>query len=307
VLRDAPTMIFIPDAITPHVGLSRMWVELARSWAAAGLRVVRYDGSGNGDSDVRPGDQINTVAALAHFDDVREVTAAVSADDPSNVVLIGTCLGAYQCAEAAIELTPRGICIMNPAFVVLPSEQPASRRRQARQMPRRWLTKPLARPVGAVARRLSPNLKYQTGFDWDLWFEACMWQPAVLRRTSKVPELVWRIVNRVALNQLPADVMRRIVDRGSDVLVVCGDPDFDLFRLGARRTVSRLEQRANFTLTYLPTLDHSVMKSGQRDRVMAVLTEHVMDRFGRSPAAAVTAVAHASDDGNPALILIHGQ
>ena len=310
-LRGAPAMVFVPDAITPHIGLGRMWVELARTWAAAGLRVVRYDGSGNGDSEARPGDRINTMAALSHFDDVREVAAEASPDDPTNVVLLGTCLGGYQCLEAALESALRGICIMNPAFVVLPAEQPESARRQARQMPRRGLARLLGKPVGAIARRLSPNLKHQASFDWDRWFVGSMWQSAVLRRTSKVPDPAWRIVNRLLLRHLPADVLRRVVDRGGDVLLVLGDPDHDLIRLGTRRRFARLEQRANFTLAYLPELDHSVMKSGQRQRLMAVVTEHIMDRFATSAARRTSGTADGTSDsaratGDPALILSDG-
>ena len=163
----------MPDVKTPHVGLSRISVDLARLWASEGLRVVRFDMSGNGDSAQRVGEKLNAVAGIVHFDDVREVANAISPDDPTNLVMVGTCSGAYQAMEAALELSVRGVCLINPSFAFITNEQPISRRRKAHQATRRWLAKPLGRPIGVLARRLSPNLKLEDDFEWRHWFEAC--------------------------------------------------------------------------------------------------------------------------------------
>ena len=48
-----PTVIFVNNGFGSHVGPSRLWVVLARRWAAAGLRCVRLDLSGIGDSPSR--------------------------------------------------------------------------------------------------------------------------------------------------------------------------------------------------------------------------------------------------------------
>ena len=51
----APTVVFLNVGRIPHPGPARFWVDLARSWSADGLRCLRVDLSGLGDSPTRPG------------------------------------------------------------------------------------------------------------------------------------------------------------------------------------------------------------------------------------------------------------
>ena len=273
-----PTVVFVPDAFTPHVGLSRMWVELARSWASQGYRVLRFDLSGNGDSPTRPDQEIHKINALEHLDDVADIARAVSPTDPSDLILIGICTGAYHCLEAALELSPRGICIMNPTFAFTTPEWPPHPRRKARQATRRSLAALFGRPIGRVARRFSPVLRWEPYFNWNRWFEACYWQSAIKRR-RRLSKRTWRVMNRLMLNQLPTDVLGRIVDAGTDVLVVVGDSEVETISLGAERALRRLDEVPNFRFEALTGLDHSVLRAGQSDRIMNVLTEHMIARF----------------------------
>jgi pimeloyl-ACP methyl ester carboxylesterase len=50
----APTVIFLNAGRIGHCGPARFWVELARSWASEGVRCLRVDLSGLGDSPTRP-------------------------------------------------------------------------------------------------------------------------------------------------------------------------------------------------------------------------------------------------------------
>ena len=117
----------------PHIGQSRLWVELGRSWAASGLRVLRFDLSGNGDRR-RPGRPGHLARAPEAFDDVVDACEAISPDDPSDVVLVGLCSGAYQAVEHALVHPTRGVCLINPAlsFPSLPDEAPTSAARPGR-------------------------------------------------------------------------------------------------------------------------------------------------------------------------------
>ncbi|HLK44525.1 MAG TPA: alpha/beta fold hydrolase, partial [Acidimicrobiales bacterium] len=111
--RDAggPTMLLLNVAIDEHTGPSRLWVELARRWAAHGLRSVRFDLRGVGDSPTL--DRAISMYDPRWLDDLADVTAAV-ADDASHTVLVGLCSGAYLAVEASARLGSGGVCAINP-------------------------------------------------------------------------------------------------------------------------------------------------------------------------------------------------
>ena len=291
------TILCLPDHFTPHVGLSRMWVELARAWASAGLRTIRFDLSGNGDSPARPGKNPHQYYPLAHVDDVDDVVAAASPDRPSNVVLVGVCSGAYQCLEAALVHSPRAICLVNPAFSFVTSERPADRRRQARQATRQIFTRPLGRPLGSLARRFSSLRKLDESFDWSRWLEACYWQGPLIRAWPGMPESIRWLLMKLLLNQRPVDILGRIVALGTDVLLIVGDQDLEVVSLGAKRDLKRLDDAPNFRLAHLVGLDHSLLKAGQCERVIEELTTHVLTKFG-SPSVDLTG-AEVADSGRP--------
>jgi alpha-beta hydrolase superfamily lysophospholipase len=92
-----PTIVFIAEGNTPHIGQSRLWVELGREWAASGRRVLRFDLSGNGDTSPRPGQESHVARAAASFDDVADACRAISPHDPSDVVLVGLCIPPEAC------------------------------------------------------------------------------------------------------------------------------------------------------------------------------------------------------------------
>ena len=101
-------MIFVNNGFGSHVGPSRLWVVLARRWAAAGLRCVRLDLSGIGDSPSREGLPEHVVYAPAAFDDLFDAVRFLCPDDPTNVVFVGLCSGGYQALEAAVAQRARG-------------------------------------------------------------------------------------------------------------------------------------------------------------------------------------------------------
>jgi alpha-beta hydrolase superfamily lysophospholipase len=78
-------------------GPSRLWVELARRWAAQGVPTLRVDLDGIGDAS---GNSDSTgLAALyaeGHVDQVKAALDALTARvDPDRVALLGLCAGAY--------------------------------------------------------------------------------------------------------------------------------------------------------------------------------------------------------------------
>jgi alpha-beta hydrolase superfamily lysophospholipase len=121
-----------------RTGPNRMWVEIARRWAASGVATLRIDAAGIGDSD---GDASRLVR-IAEFYRPEYVAQTCSALDvlaaeglPPHFVLLGLCGGAYWAAHAALadERVSR-VMLLNPRTLVYdPRLHTARRVRELRQ------------------------------------------------------------------------------------------------------------------------------------------------------------------------------
>jgi alpha-beta hydrolase superfamily lysophospholipase len=240
-----PTAVFLDVAAEHHVGPARLWVELARQWAEAGVRSLRFDLSGLGDSPSKPGQDDQLMYAPSAIDDAIAAVRATSPDDPSDVVLIGLCSGAYVAMDAADQLHPRGVCALNPVMSYRPNPFAAG--------------PPPARPVlHGVRRRVSPDM-----YD----------RLSRLRFLGR--EVVSVALDRLQRVELPRTVLRRIAAEGTDVLLVAGA------QLIAGPPVpprAGLLPPAGPKLRVVSPddLDHSLLASKPRDRVAQLLTDHVL-------------------------------
>lgn len=106
---DAPpadvTAVLLSAGALRRTGLSRVWVELARRWAGAGVSSLRLDQPGIGDSS---GDERSLVSNHALYDPqstqiVLEVLEWLTAQGlPERYVMVGSCAGAYWSLHAAL-------------------------------------------------------------------------------------------------------------------------------------------------------------------------------------------------------------
>ena len=248
-----PTVVYLSVANEHHIGPNRLWVELARRLALSGLRSVRVDLSGLGDSPVRAGQPEFVSRTPLAFEDVVEVARAVSPDDPSNIVLVGLCSAAYQALESALELRPRGVVAINPVLSFQPPEVLAG----APLDPRRRI----ALPRGAVVQTfhhegpLSP-----------------------LRR--RFPNLGWRLRILMTPRRRAGVWLSDLAASGVDLLLVCGDREARPIHQGASaRTLDRLSGTGHFRFEFISGLDHGLLRSDHRDRVSEMLVGHLLERF----------------------------
>src|ERR1039458_2415258 len=105
-----------------RTGPNRMWVEIARRWAARGVPSLRFDLAGIGDAD---GDTaaLASVASLytpAYFGQVRAALDILGARGlPSRFVMLGLCSGAYWSTHTALEDERIGtVIMMNPRSLI---------------------------------------------------------------------------------------------------------------------------------------------------------------------------------------------
>jgi pimeloyl-ACP methyl ester carboxylesterase len=241
-----PAVIFVNCGYGSHVGPNRLWVLLARRWAAAGLRCIRLDLSGIGDSASRDGQPEHVVRSPVAFEDLFDATHALCPDDPSDVVFVGLCSGGYQALEAAVALKVRGVCVVNPALRFRPPEL-----EYGPVDPRRRLCRPTTN-VSRVARRL-PDLPLLSGRHLQTWRAVGFGEP----------------------HRSQPSWVHELVESHVDTLCICGE---DAARaISVEMTASRRHE--GFEVQLLPGLDHVLLPACQRAEVVERLTNHVLSRF----------------------------
>jgi pimeloyl-ACP methyl ester carboxylesterase len=150
-----------------RIGPNRMWVELARRWAARGVPTLRLDLEGLGDAD-GDGERFADVAELYVPELVDQVEAAIDELDARGVahrfVLGGLCSGAYWSFHAALRDERVGAAFMvNPRTLFFdPAQETVRYLRRGLLQPASWRMianghVPLSR-VGAVVRQTPGSL-----------------------------------------------------------------------------------------------------------------------------------------------------
>jgi pimeloyl-ACP methyl ester carboxylesterase len=249
-----PAVLMLSVANEHHIGPNRLWVDLARRWAEAGVGSLRLDLSGLGESPLRHPQQRRFLSGAPEaFADVEDASRAMSPEDPSNVVLVGLCASGYQAIESALQLAPRGVIALNPALSMFPPEfelgQPLDRRRA------------VALPIGSAVQAFRD-------------------QGPLSAFRRRFPDLGWRLRLLVAGARRPAVWLKSLVDDGVDVLIVCGESEGRPIRLGTTgRVLARLTACGRFEFNYFSDLEHGLLIASQRQMVADLLTNHLTSKF----------------------------
>lgn len=114
---DASAIILFTTGSEYHVGPNRLYVSLARRWAADGHVVLRYDLGGIGDSLAPPGIGDNVAYPAHALDDARAAVALVRSAAPATrrVMAIGLCSGGWLAFRGALDGLPLdAIVAINP-------------------------------------------------------------------------------------------------------------------------------------------------------------------------------------------------
>ena len=256
-----PVALFLSVANEHHIGPSRLWVDWSRRWASQGIRSLRLDMSGLGESPVRRPERPRFVArAPESFIDVEEAARSVSPEDPRQVLLIGLCSSAYQACDSALGLRPAGVVAVNPVLSFVPPEVQSGLAVDSRRK--------AALPRNAVVEA------FHAEGSW-----------SGLRR--RFPDLGWWVRLWAQPNRRPSVWLRELVAAGTDVLIVAGEREGRPIRLGTtKRLLARLTRSGLFRFEYMPELEHGLLIGAQRDVISDLVTDHVVDRFvpGRTAA-----------------------
>jgi len=243
-----PTVVFLDVAAEHRVGPARLWVELARQWAMQGVRSARFDFSGLGDSPGRPQQVPQRLYAPEAVDDVVDVAGTVAPSDPSDVVLVGLCSGAFAAMDAGLRLGARCVCAINPVL----SHRPA----------------PHAAGPGP-ARHVLPGLRRRLGPDT---YRRLSWL-----RTRAV-EIQSDVGHRLGHAAGAPTLIAQLLGRGVEVALIVDERSArDLARRSSGKGRSLLDL-PQFHLVTPAGLDHSLLSQSARQEVGRALTAQ-LDRM----------------------------
>ncbi len=243
---DAPSIMLLNAGNDWHVGPNRLWVDVARRWAALGFRCLRFDESGLGDSPARPGVRSHVVRLPETFEDVHEAQDSLEPGDPTNVIMVGLCSGGYQALENALVRPARGVYAINPILHFTPPELA-----WGPMDPRRRICFPSSSLVSAY--RNIPGL-------------------APLRRG--VRGIAWRALRLLHRDRDPSSWLDELRESGVRVLVIGGENETRPFGTPAGTGDAELVQ-----IEVVPGLDHALMPAWHRDAVLQRMTEHLVEHF----------------------------
>ena len=254
VPTDTPTAILLNVANQHHIGPNRLWVEWSRQWAMAGIRSLRLDMSGLGDSPDRHGEHGRWASCRPEaFDDVLDAARWVSPDEPSNVVLVGLCSAGYQALESALAIRARGVVAINPVISFVPEEEQSG----AVLDPRRRIIFPREDVVSNLPRESPPA-----------------------RFPERFPDLAWRARAVSHPGRRSGRWLAELVRQGTDTLLVCGDAELRPIRQGSTsRHLERLQRSGRLSIQHLAGLQHDLFIADQRRLVTSMVTEHMLAKF----------------------------
>ena len=238
-----PLIVMVNGVNEDHVGPARLWVELSRQWASLGLRCVRFDLNETGESPWIPGSPDRPIFDKNRRQDVADAIRALDPNSPSNSVLIGYCAGGQLALEVAMNISSRGVCVINPAgpgFFQFLERLKSSRQEE----------------IQASVQRVE-GLMFQ-------------YQPAdkMIRRATRYVESL----------SFPSKIATKLSRSRTDVLLLLSPvhlPRFQRIPILRRRLLSSEHHRVEI----VAGMDHSILSTLGRDRAVALLQQHVIDRY----------------------------
>ena len=243
----SPTVVFLSAGALDHTGAGRKWVELARRFAGEGLRCVRVDLDGIGETFGRPGLPRQVPKPPEAIDDLIDLAGALGDPDGRNLVLVGLSSGGYHAIEAGLRLHPRGVCAINPGMTG-------------------WVPDV---DLGVIDRR---RLAYRP-------------MPAFLRdlsvKHSRVALRSWQVLCQVLVKWSPIHPVAAVSRRGVPVLVIVSEADAHEFEPSLYWSVvrRRLRRRGTLAIEVIPGDDHSLYTVEGQARGYPLLTRWILDRF----------------------------
>jgi len=265
-----------------RIGPGRLYVNLARYWAALGFTVIRVDLGGVGDSiGADPGTE-NQPHAPIRIDELIETVAWIRRETGfDDIALFGLCSGAFNAFHAAIGgVEVNNVILVNPGVFYLGADQNASTSAEAR-----------LGAAHALTRGLMTPRKWRLAFR-EQGFRIGLERARVLLREgatdgfgflvrSSLRNAARRIGLRVeAPSALPRD-LETITKRGVKVLMVfaAGETAAHYVRMIAGPALDSLLRGGRLEIIDIDGGDHVFSSPGARQRLFEETTQYLQREY----------------------------
>lgn len=263
-----------------HIGPSRVYVNMARSWAAAGYRVLRLDVTGIGDSRSRRELLACNLTNLYLIDYTADVQAAIdclAARGYRNFTVMGICSGsaiAFQTACADTRVTRQ--ILLNSVRLEKSLEGDAGGDVLAEMSneykPIHFYRSALLTPA-VYLRLLRGQVNVRGIAGHFLMLMAIKLRRAILQLTQAAPDRNSLLIK-----------FKRLAAGGTDTLVIAGNQDhartFIEFHLG--KMGRRMRKFPNFRIVVLESIDHSVASRNSQEVAICAIREHLDKQMSAS-------------------------
>ena len=282
---DLPPIILLNAGTVHRVGSHRLYVPMARKWAALGFHVLRVDLSGIGDSPVPEGSPENLTYPRDGLEDARAAMDFLEETTTSGKFIVaGLCSG----GDIAFQL---GFKEPRVASAIMMN-------------PRTFLVNDLSMVDSYERARWSQQAVVQSDSWKDLLSGDVNLKRAFKLAAPKVKDLVVKRAKRAVTNLMgvvlpntPATEQRRETDvpyclrsmaeRGVDtyLFVTDHDPGVDYVDANYGPAMNALASIPNFRRTNVMGTDHTFTARWAQEQVSAMITEHLTRRFLAARAA----------------------
>lgn len=258
-----------------HMGASRMYVTLARTWARRGYYVLRMDFSGIGDSGARAGRPDNDVFPDTALEEMRAgIKLMRDRYGIQELTLCGLCSGAYHSLRAAAAgLDVQRILMVNPQNYFWKDGSPLDEGMHVAEA---------VRNPGIYRQRVGSLQAWKRV----LKGEVSLWRIARVytMRSFLTLELALRDAARYLRIKLPQDLgweLEDIARRNIHMAFIfsTGELGIPLLKLQAGLSLKRLGERC--PIHVIEGADHTFSRSGARSLMAKMLTQELM--AGPSP------------------------
>ena len=262
-----------------HQGPSRIYVNMARSWAASGYRALRLDVTGIGDSRSEADSSVCNLTSLYSTDytpDVRAAIDCLATRGCKNFIVMGICSGSYIAFHTAqADVRVRGQILLNslrlePATGNQRDHWGSASQATAKYKPPRHYLRALSNP--SVYGRA---VRGQVNFGHIAIGLVTRYRAIVAARLRRATN---QLLRRTHDEDGTLPIMKRLTARGVDTLVIVAadDPsrDFIEFKLG--KMGSQMRDAPNFRMIVVDGADHTLSKSKSQKLVIDIVQQHLV-------------------------------
>lgn len=271
----AETAILMINVGTNHrVGPNRLYVKMARAWAARGYRALRFDLAGIGDSRSAAGYANNRLYSKGSTVDVGAAIERLSQLGVQRFILVGLCSGAYVAFQTALA-DPRvaGLVLINPRRLDWSEGETLQSAMQRSYKSSHFYKRAMLEP--ATYKRLLQG---------DIDVRGIAGRLATLAR-AHAERATRRLLGRAPAEENVLANMKLLSRRGTDLLLIVAEADDGLdyleYHIGPRGKLMR--QAPNFRMLMVSGADHTLSQADSQQHVIETVREHLDHRRHANP------------------------